>query len=197
MPPPERSPSQPAIDAPLDDDQPNPLPLAPSPPPLPIAPPPDLPSQAPRRSTRRGASKPPGFYAQLHSGDSVADNSACHLRATECSRLYGQKPTKAAGITEVVNMIRVRQAALPQDFRNLSPRAIREALPSFLFYKAKDALPDSSSPPPLIPDPSPPAPTGSSSSWTLVQSSRGRRRCAPACASDITLRGRWVGGGGT
>ena len=161
----------------------------------------DTPSEAPRRTSRKGATKPPGYYAQLHSGDSASDYSACHLRATECSRLYGAQPTKAAGITEVLNMIRVRKAALPRDYRRLSPRDIREALPSFLFYRAKDALPDASSPhPPLIPDTVLPDDTppvhDSTSSWTLVRSSRGRRRCATACATDTTLRGRWVGGGG-
>ena len=91
-------------------------------------------------------------------------------------------------------MIRVRGAALPQDYRLLSPQAVRAALPSFLFYKAKDALPEPATPPPLIPDPSPSA-SDSHSSWTLVRSSRGRRRCATACTTDVTLRGRWVGGG--
>ena len=48
-------------------------------------------------------------------------------------------------------MIKVRQAAFPQDYRKLSPSAIRAALPSFLFYKAKDALPDADSPPRSFP----------------------------------------------
>ena len=94
-------------------------------------------------------------------------------------------------------MIQVRRAAMPEDYRLLSPQAIRDALPSFLFYKAKDALPDAAEPPPLLPDSSFPS-DESTSSWTLVQSSRGRRCCATACASDasgVTLRGRWVGGG--
>ena len=152
---------------------------------------------SPRRSSRRGATKPPGFYARLHSGESASDYTAYHLQAAECSRLYGAQPTKTAGLTEVLNMIQVRRAAMPEDYRLLSPQAIRDALPSFLFYKAKDALPDAAEPPPLLPDSSFPS-DESTSSWTLVQSSRGRRCCATACASDasgVTLRGRWVGGG--
>ena len=96
----------------------------------------------PRRTSRAGASKPPGFYKKLNSGDSVADYTACHLRAAECERLYGAEMTTEAGETEVVNIITTRKCALPQDYRKLSRRAIREAIPSFMFYKAKDETPE-------------------------------------------------------
>ena len=159
-------PSPPLPDAPPPSPEQPPT-LTPEPPVHPE--PPVIPSTLsvtpPRRSSRPGAAKPPGYYARLHSGESAADYTACHLQAAECSRLYGAKPTKAAGLTEVLNMIKVRQAAFPQDYRKLSPSAIRAALPSFLFYKAKDALPDADSPPPLIPYPSPSL-TDAQTSWT-------------------------------
>ena len=95
-----------------------------------------------RRPTRRGAIKPPGFYRKLSTGESVADNTACHMRAEECERLYGKEMTHGAGITEVKNMITVRTATLPQDYRKQSKKTIRDALPSFMFYKAKDETPE-------------------------------------------------------
>ena len=98
------------------------------------------PAATPRRSTRAGASKPEGFFAKLNRGEGVADYTACHMRATECERLYGAEPTLEAGPAEVTNMIG-RGAAVPQDYRTLSEDTIREALPSFLFYTAKDELP--------------------------------------------------------
>ena len=96
------------------------------------------PVEAVRRSTRSGAQKPPGFYSKMNTGESVSDYTACHLRANDCSRLYGEEVTKKAGTTEVVNMIKDRGAAIPQDYRKLSPREIAEAVSFFMFFKAKD-----------------------------------------------------------
>ena len=99
-------------------------------------------------------------------------------------------------------MIKVRGAALPEDYRNLSPRALREALPSFLFFKAKDALPSdappplaelsSDDPPPLVPD----DPSESSSSWTLVSSHRTLRELAAAPPPTSPSGAVGLGGGG-
>ena len=93
----------------------------------------------PRRSGRSGAQKPPGFYSKLNSGDSVADYTACHMRAQECSRLYGEKETEEAGTAEVRNMIKVRNAAEPVDYQKLTPRVVLEALPSFIFLTRRRA----------------------------------------------------------
>ena len=118
-------------------------PTEPSPPSSPAAHKESVEPDAPvRRSTRSGAQKPPGYYSKLASGETVSDYTACHMRAQECSNLYGADLTDEAGITEVVNMIQVRKAAIPTDYRKLSPRVLKEALPSFMFYKAKDLLPD-------------------------------------------------------
>ena len=65
-----------------------------------------------RRSNRLGAKKPDGFYSKLSKGESVADYTACHMRAAECERLYGAEPTLEAGLSEVTNMIG-RKAAIP------------------------------------------------------------------------------------
>ena len=151
-------------------------------------------TSTPRRISRAGARKPPGFYRQLNSGDitsdhtaeSVADYTACHMRAQESERLYGKKLTHQAGITEVTNMIKTRDAADPQDYRKLTPREIREALPSFMFYKAKDETPE---PVPL----DTPA-NANHASWTKVFSKRDRKK-AKKLARKIRLRARWVGGG--
>ena len=90
------------------------------------------PDTGPLRSARQAAQKPEGYYAKLNKGESVADYTACHMHAAECERLYGKDATLDAGLSEVTNMI-CRGAAVPQDFRKLSPRVIQEALPSFLF----------------------------------------------------------------
>ena len=138
----------------------------------------------PRRTTRSHASKPPGFYKKLHSGDSVADYTACHLRAAECERLYGAEMTTEAGETEVVNIITTRKCALPQDYRKLSRRAIREAIPSFMFYKAKDETPE---PMPVLLNQIEQPVKG----WTTVLSKKFKKKSK----RKIRLRGRWVGGG--
>ena len=143
-------------------------------------------TSTPRRPQRAGANKPPGFYRKLHSGESVADYTACHMRASESERLYGQELTHKAGITEVTNMIKTRDAADPQDYRKLTKRQIREALPSFMFYKAKDETPE----PVPLQDASDPPPT----EWKKVISKRERRK-AKKIARKIRLRARWVGGG--
>ena len=136
---------------------------------------------APRRSSRPGAQKPDGFYSKLAKGESVADYTACHMRAAECERLYGTEPTIEAGLSEVTNMIG-RKAAIPQDFRQLSPRIIKEALPSFLFYKAKEELPTSGNDTAPIVD-----------TWQPVLSKKAKK-CAKK-EKRIKIKGRWVGGG--
>ena len=141
----------------------------------------------PRRTARSGAYKPPGFYKKLNSGDSVADYTACHMRANESERLYGKVMTHQAGITEVTNMIKTRDAADPQNYRKLSPREIREALPSFMFYKAKDETPE---PMPLDTLTSDEKKEG----WKKVISKKERKR-EKKRARKIRLRARWVGGG--
>ena len=175
-------------DDPQTDAAVEPLTLARSPdvlvPPPPLPPAPTQPvveaPPQPRRSNRIGARKPDGFYSKLSKGESVADYTACHMRAAECERLYGTKPTLEAGLAEVINMIG-RKAAIPQDYRKLSPRTIKEALPSFLFYKAKEELPV----PNATPEPH-------SDSWRLILSKKAKRRIR---AKRIKLKGRWVGGG--
>ena len=145
-----------------------------------------------RRSSRRGAQKPEGYYAKLHSGESVADYTACHLRAAECSRLYGEGPTKKAATTEVVNMIKDRGAAVPQDYRKLSARTIQEAVSSFMFFKAKDLLPsESEKERNLVTDPS--GDDTNATSWSVVKSKREKK--LDASIKKVKIRGRWVGGG--
>lgn len=140
-------------------------------------------SETIRRSARPAARKPPGFYRKLSSGESVADYTACHMRAAESERLYGKEKTHKAGLTEVSNMIATREAALPQDYRKLSKRAIREALPSFMFYKAKDETPE---PVPIEQKPK--------DGWTTVISKK-QRKIMKKLERKIRLRARWVGGG--
>lgn len=165
----------------------------------------------PRRSSRSGAAKPEGFYARLNRGDSVADYTACHLRAAECERLYGAEATHEAGISEVTNMIG-RGAALPQDYRLLSDDIIKEALPSFIFFKAKDMLPETET---RATTPEPEAPTVNCTSldpdilmsldperidretkgaWVTVTSKRAKKKARQA-KRRVKLKGRWVGGG--
>ena len=192
-------------------EHPPPLPSLPDdvshPPPTPTVAP-ALPSPLPRRTTRSGASKPPGYYKKLASGhrvsarpqnllsrrtyyaklspagESVSDYTACHLRATDSERLYGKELTRGAGVTEVHNMIMARKAALPRDYRKLSTRTIREALPSFMFYKAKDETPE---PLPDLTNNAHQVVHG----WTTVLSKKHRKNPQ----RKIRLRGRWVGGG--
>ena len=152
-----------------------------------------------RRSSRPGASKPPGFYSKLSSGESVSDYTACHLRAQECERLYGSGPTKEAGTNEVLNMIKVREAALPRDYRKLSPRVIQEALSSFIFFKAKDLLPSEIGAEREIATVEPAArqatttPTTSVNAWEVVKSKKDKK--AEKRKRRVKIRGRWVGGG--
>ena len=137
-----------------------------------------------RRSTREGARKPEGFYSKLNAGESVADYTACHLRSSECEKLYGAEPTKEAGIAEVVNMIKDRGAALPRDYRKLSKKVVEEALPSFMFFKAKDLLPSEQHSDNKGSTPE---------EWQLVESNRARK--LKKQISLVKIRGRWVGGG--
>ena len=143
-----------------------------------------------RKSTRSGAQKPSGYYAKLASGESVADYTACHLRADECSRLYGADLTKEAGTTEVLNMIRDRKAACPLDYRKLSPRTIQEAVSSFMFFKAKDSLPNETGASTRDPIASHTMEKSNDTDWTQVMSKRARKM-----HRRIKIRGRWVGGG--
>ena len=146
----------------------------------------------PRRSSRSGAQKPPGYYARLHTGDNVADYTACHLRAAECARLYGEEPTKLAATTEVLNMIRDRGAAKPQDYRKLSARTIQEAVSSFMFFKAKDLLPhESEKERNLVTDLS--GDDTNTTSWSVVKSKREKK--LETSRKEVKIRGRWVGGG--
>ena len=156
--------------------------------------PPSDPVTEPRRSTRSGARKPPGFYSKLASGESVSDYTACHMRAQECSSLYGADLTNDAGITEVVNMIKVRKAALPTDYRKLSPRILKEALPSFMFYKAKDLLPgEEEAAAPLDQPMAQARDSESTTEWTVVEPKKKRK--AKRGKKRVKIRGRWVGGG--
>ena len=148
-----------------------------------------------RRSTRSGAQKPPGYYSKLASGESVSDYTACHMMAQECSSLYGADLTDDAGMTEVVNMIKVSKAALPVDYRKLSPRELREALPSFMFYKAKDLLPDEAeaaatpkTPVLMVRDPD------NDAGWTKVEPKR-KLKEKKKSKKRVKIRCRWVGGG--
>ena len=157
--------------------------------------------QGPRRSTRSGAQKPAGFYSKLNKGENVADYTACHMRAHECSTLYGAQETERAGATEVINMIKVRGAAEPVDYRKLSHRVISEALPSFLFFKAKDILPGENHETEDethsdLKDEDEEASVASTTKWTKVRSKRAKRkRGSKKKRRKENLRGRWVGGG--
>ena len=157
-----------------------------------------------RRTTRAGAQKPQGFYAKLHSGESVSEDTACHMRAQECSSLYGEEDTTEAGITEVVNMIKIRDAAEPTDYRKLDQRTIKEALPSFMFFKAKDLLPNEDiAEITSLDDDDTPSLVGEEddypSGWTKVVSKRAQMKKTARGKREnkkkVKIRGRWVGGG--
>ena len=137
------------------------------------------------RPTRRGAQKPPGFYAKLNKGESAADYTACHMRADECELLYGEEATLEAGVAEVVNMIG-RNAAVPEDYRLLSEETIKGALPSFLFYKAKVEIVEVGKEREI-------EVTTENEGWQVVSSKRKKKRRQPKKKTKI--KGRWVGGG--
>jgi hypothetical protein len=112
--------------------------------------------------------------------------------AGECARLYGKDRQVAAGVAEIINVIG-RGGLVPQDWKKLSTEQIKGALPSFLFYKAKDLLPDEKDEAMRAkaqqqrdshPDQQP---------WTEVRSKRQKR--AESLADMIKIKGRWVGGG--
>ena len=153
----------------------------------------------PRRSSRQAAQKPAGYYAKLNKGESVADYTACHMHAAECERLYGKEATLDAGLSEVTNMIG-RGAAIPQDFRKLSPRVIQEALPSFLFYKAKEEIVDEQTTATATacqtgtPSNESEIVESVSNEWKLVESKRTRKK-KRAARKKTKIKGRWVGGG--
>ena len=111
------------------------------------------------------------------------------MHAAECERLYGKEATLDAGLSEVTNMIG-RGAAIPQDFRQLSPRVIQEALPSFLFYKAKEEIVEEA-----------PAEVAVhrteavAQEWHTVETKRERKKKKRAARKKTKIKGRWVGGG--
>ena len=185
----ERAVVPPPVESPVDAMEP---PFMPSPEPAQEAPSP-RPSVDPAppqvgevtRTTRRGAQKPPGFYEKLNKGENVADYTACHMRATECERLYGEEATLDAGVSEVMNMIG-RSAAIPEDYRLLSDETIRGALPSFLFYKAKEEIVEVGKQREVVVK-------TDGEDWEVVKSKRQKKRSQPKKKTKI--KGRWVGGG--
>lgn len=93
-----------------------------------------------------------------------------------------------------------RGAAIPQDFRLLSPRIIKEALPSHLFYKAKEEIVPAEEP--LNQETSgsdTPAVAATcqvknaDQRWQAVKSKRQRKK--GAARKRTKIKGRWVGGG--
>ena len=107
--------------------------------------------------------------------------------------MYGAEVTKDAGTTEVLNMIRDRKAALPQDYRKLSPRVISEAVSSFMFFKAKDLLPHEERPSEEPKEPHREGNDPSATGWTTIKSRKQLR--TDAKIRRVKVRGRWVGGG--
>ena len=138
--------------------------------------------QAPRRSQRTAAQKPPGFYkslnAQSTSAESVRDYVACRMSANECASMYGKEAQLAAGEEEVINIIG-REALIPRDYRKLTKDDWGRVLSSFIFYKAKELLPSEAE-----------ADTPKQT-WTTVQSKRSMRKQK----NTHKIKGRWVGGG--
>ena len=135
-----------------------------------------------RRSQRSSARKPPGFYAEATSAESVRDYIACHMSAKECATIYGKEAQEAAGADEVINIIG-RKALNPRNSRELTAEELKRVLPSFLFYKAKDLLPSEVN----QDDPS-------NQTWTTVQSKR-EKRSSNKKKKRVKIKGRWVGGG--
>ena len=132
-----------------------------------------------RRSQRAAARKPAGFYAEGTTAESVRDYIACHMSARECAETYGKEVQEAAGAEEVINIIG-RDAALPRDFRHLTPEELESILPSFLFYKGKDLLPSETN-----------QDNTSNKTWTTILSKRNQK----ILKKWVKVKGRWVGGG--
>ena len=136
-----------------------------------------------------------------HRDEAEADCKSFHMMAGECAKRYGKDRQADAGIKEVMNIIG-RGGVIPQDPTKLTDKQIKGALPSFMFYKAKEPLP---------------ATTGESESgtdaaeelpWSRVESKRKKRDKARATTShgkrqqrqaerdaQAEIRSRWVGGG--
>ena len=152
---------------------------------------PSVQEPVPRRSTRQAAMKPPGYYARL----ADMEHSANHMNAVECARVYGKERQQAAGISEVINMIG-RTALIPEDYRNLTDKEIAAALHSFMFYKAKDLLPEEKEEAvramlQKLRDESP-----QEQEWQEVKSTRTiKAEQLNAKLNLVKIRGRWVGGG--
>ena len=85
-------------------------------------------------------------------------------------------------------MIKDRGAAIPQDYRKLSPREISEAVSSFMFFKAKDLLPSEQ-----FSQSNDLTRGDSSTTWGTVKSKREKK--SEAKMKRVKVRGRWVGGG--
>ena len=153
-----------------------PIESVPVPQPRPVAPP----SPPLRRSQRAAARKPPGFYAESTTAESIRDYLACHMSAHECAALYGKEVQEAAGSDEVINIVG-RGALLPRNYRELTLEELKRVLPSFLFYKAKDLLPAE-----LLKD------DDTNLTWTAVPSKREKRSSKK---KKVKIKGRWVGGG--
>ena len=80
-------------------------------------------------------------HAITAGGETVDDHDAHHMMATECARVVGEGAQETAGLVEVINVIG-RGGLLPKDYRLMTAEDIEKALPSFLFYKVKDLLPE-------------------------------------------------------
>jgi uncharacterized protein Veg len=159
-------------------------PLAPDPLPVPVDP-------RAGRSRRSGSTKEPGYYARLNSGRSEAN----HMMAGECSKRYGAERQEAAGVKEVMNIIG-RGGLKPVHASTLTPEEVKKALPSFLFYKAKDPLPETA-----------PEKGDEAHGWQEVVSKKAQRQIKAKTThgrrqqlsaerdAKAKLRARWVGGG--
>ena len=98
-------------------------------------------------------------------------------------------------------MIKTRDAAEPTDYRKLDLRTIKEALPSFMFFKAKDLLPGEEAPlkPDVLNEDSTPPLLGededSPLEWIEVISKKSKKKKATRGKKKVKIRARWVGGG--
>ena len=139
----------------------------------------------PRRSKRTSA-KP---------GESFVDYHCNHMFASECAKLYGEEKQQAAGLNEVINVIGDHEGLRPTDFRTMTDEEIAEALPSFMFYKAKDLLPDEKNQ--LLRDLAQRAKDAEPENqpWQEVRSKRRIKEDRQKESEMIKIKGRWVGGG--
>lgn len=135
----------------------------------------------------------PGFfketrinYTSLPREDAPIDDIyGCNMNHKQVANLHGQDLANAAGIKEVMNIIG-REAVHPALPRSLTQKDIDGALPSFMFYKAKDLSPDEISKAEkealkALPE------------WDEVRSKRDKK--AAKKAASIKIKARWVTGG--